>query len=130
MNIREATTQWVNGFNAIPQSIIQKLIGIDWDEVKELTPPTAYDRVYTNSCKYGEIVKVSNADDDLYLIRLDDSDKKVEMHGNDFTVIHDDLLPMWGTMWSFGDSADNWWLERGGIETMANCGFRCIRQED
>lgn len=34
-------------------------------------------------------------------------------------------LPMWGTMWSFGDSCDDWWLENGdGIKVMSECGFR------
>ncbi len=42
-----------------------------------------------------------------------------------------DYLPMWGTMWSFGDSADDYWLEKGGgLELMAECGFRIYEQED
>lgn len=40
-------------------------------------------------------------------------------------------LPMWSTMWSFGDSADDSWLEkRGGLELMAECGFRIYEQRD
>lgn len=42
-----------------------------------------------------------------------------------------DFLPMWGTMWCFGDSLDDWWLENeGGLKLMAKCGFRIYRQED
>ena len=44
---------------------------------------------------------------------------------------YDDVLPLWGTMWSFQDSADSWWLEfDGGLEKMAACGFRIYEQED
>ena len=43
----------------------------------------------------------------------------------------DDVLPMWGTMWSFGDSCDDWWLEKGdGIQKMSECGFRIYYHEE
>lgn len=36
-----------------------------------------------------------------------------------------DVFPMWGTMWSFHDSIDDWWLEEcDGIRLMSECGFR------
>lgn len=42
-----------------------------------------------------------------------------------------DLLPMWGTMWSFGDSLDNYWLEeKNGIKLMSKCGFRIFKSEE
>ena len=38
---------------------------------------------------------------------------------------------MWGTMWSFGDSCDDWWLEEdNGIELMSQCGFRIYENEE
>ena len=40
-----------------------------------------------------------------------------------------DTFPMWGTMWSFGNSADEWWLENN-LETMKECGFRIYESED
>lgn len=40
-----------------------------------------------------------------------------------------DTFPMWGTMWSFGDSADEWWLENN-LEKMKECGFRIYESED
>lgn len=43
--IKEATQEWVNGFNAIPQGVIEKLMKNDFDEVTEITPPSMYDRV-------------------------------------------------------------------------------------
>lgn len=85
--IREAATAWVNGFNAVPTTVVEKLMRLDPDEVREITP--------------------GRRDEDA------------------------DFLPMWGTMWSFGDSADDYWLEEeDGLELMAECGFRIYEQED
>ena len=41
-----------------------------------------------------------------------------------------DFLPMWSTMWSFHDPLDKYWLEKGGLDAMARCGFRIYTQED
>ena len=85
--IREAAAAWVNSFNAVPTTVVEKLIRLDPDEVREITP--------------------GRRDEDA------------------------DYLPMWGTMWSFGDSADDYWLEEeDGLELMAECGFRIYEQED
>ncbi len=85
--IREAATAWVNSFNAVPTTVVEKLIRLDPDEVREITP--------------------GRRDEDA------------------------DYLPMWGTMWSFGDSEDDYWLEEeDGLELMAECGFRIYEQED
>ena len=85
--IREAATAWVNSFNAVPATVIEKLMRLDPDEVREITP--------------GE--RDENAR----------------------------YLPMWSTMWSFGNSADDYWIEKGdGLELMAECGFRIYEQED
>ncbi len=41
-----------------------------------------------------------------------------------------DLLPMWGTMWSFHDPCDIWWVEEGdGVEVLSLCGFRVYEHE-
>ena len=86
-SIREAATEWVNGFNAVPVAVVEKLMRLDPDEVREITP--------------------GRRDEDA------------------------NYLPMWGTMWSFGDSADDSWLEEeDGLELMAKCGFRIYEQED
>ena len=85
--IREAATAWVNSFNAVPTTVVEKLMQLDLDDVREITP--------------------GHRDEDA------------------------DYLPMWGTMWSFGDSADDYWLEEeDGLELMAECGFRIYEQED
>lgn len=85
--IREAATEWVNGFNAVPTTVVEKLMRLDPDDVREITPG--------------------------------DRDENAR------------YLPMWDTMWSFSDSADDSWLEEeGGLELMAECGFRIYEQED
>lgn len=42
----------------------------------------------------------------------------------------DEVLPMWGTMWSFSDPTDEWWLEEQGIKLMSDIGFRIYRHEE
>lgn len=85
--IREATAAWVNGFNAVPAAVVEKLMQLDPDDVREITP--------------------GRRDKDA------------------------DYLPMWGTMWSFGNFTDVFWLEEeDGLELMAECGFRIYEQED
>jgi len=42
---------------------------------------------------------------------------------------YDDFLPMWGTMWTFGESLDEDWA-RENIEIMESCGFRVYESED
>ena len=37
----------------------------------------------------------------------------------------DDVLPMWGTMWSFHDELDSSFIQK-----IAECGFRVFYQED
>lgn len=42
-----------------------------------------------------------------------------------------DFLPIWGVMWSFGDSCDDYWLEEeNGIEIMSKLGFRIYHHEE
>ena len=77
----------MNSFNAVPVAVVEKLMRLGPDEVREITP--------------------GRRDEDA------------------------NYLPMWGTMWSFGDSADDYWLEEeDGLELMAECGFRIYEQED
>jgi len=41
----------------------------------------------------------------------------------------DSVFPMWGTMWSFGRTWENDWIEKN-LQEMADCGFRIYEQED
>ena len=129
--IKEATQAWVREFNAIPSSILEKLLKISLDELQEITPPAVGNRVYVYDPPAGENEgEIIQREDDLYTIELDDGATCV-LEPSEFDVQRHDSLPMWGTLWAFGDSADNWWLEeRDGLQIMADCGFRVYEQED
>lgn len=120
--IREAAQAWVGEFIAIPHGICVKLLNADSDELREITPPSANDRVYVFNGDYdgneGTVIRCEEeADDDadVYLIELDDG-RECEVRDLDFEVQYDDALPMWGMLWAFGNQLDNDWLaERGGL---------------
>ena len=130
MTIREAAHEWVREMNAIPCSVVEKLMSTG-DDIHEVTEPAVGDRVYcyqplSEHCGVIEDIY----EDGLYHIQLDD-DSWTDAERDDFEVERDGGLPMWGTMWTFGDSADDWWLEeRDGIKLMSECGFRVYESED
>ena len=133
---KDAAYAWVREFNAIPQSVIEKLAKVDLEEngegITEITPPSCGDRVYIFSGDhYGENGEIQsyNEDDDTYKICFDGTGEEVDVREDDFEVERDDFFPMWGTMWQFDNSCDNWWLENH-LQEMADCGFRIYEQED
>lgn len=129
MNIKEATEKWVSEMNAIQWGIISKLMSIDIDDWHECTTPSCGDRVYVyDSGETGEISKVN--ENDTYTIDLDNGEE-ITISDDEFEVERHDCLPMWGTMWSFKDSCDDWWLSKeGGIKLMSQCGFRIYESEE
>ena len=127
-NKNEAARAWVGEFDRIPYTIIEKLLEHNPDELHEITPPAAGDRVYCFDChEYGEIIKVKEEEitveiDNGETITTTEEELEVERYG---------VLPMWGTLWAFSDNCDNYWIEEGdGLQAMANCGFRIYEQED
>lgn len=127
--IREATELLVSQMNAIPYGMIERIVNDSPDEWHEMTLPAIGDRVYvydlpeeTDTLEHcGEIENISGG---IYLINLYDG-TAIEVGREDFEVEYDGGLPMWGWMWQFGDSADDWWLDEGdGIKAMSECGFR------
>ena len=135
MTIREAAECWVNEMDFIQQGMIQKLMNYEPEDWHEVTTPAPCDRVYVYEIPEGgktHTGEVRSYDDEteLYCIELDDG-KLVSAAEDDFEVERDDCLPMWGTMFSFRDSCDNWWLEEGdGIAIMSRCGFRVYESEE
>lgn len=140
--VNEAAHAWVAEFNAIPQGMIARLMEMDVEEGEcnwqEVTLPDYGDRVYlydggVDGIEYGEIIEVDYDKEaaTLYKIQLDGGGKTVWLGAHDFEVERDDSLPMWGTMWSFGDCCDDDWLENGdGIRKMCDCGFRIYFHEE
>lgn len=142
MTVSQAVHRWVQEFNAFPKSMIEKLYFSEADTWNEVTKPTVGCTVYiyelpeedVNGNKYecseqeGEIVKIS---DDGYVIRLSDGTDVLCEDSDDFEFQGDYSLPMWGTLWSFGDSCDDYWLEnQNGIEVMSECGFRIYEHDE
>ena len=130
MTINDATHEWVREFNAIPQGMIVELMKHDIDSWNEVTKKAIGDRVYCYDYnEYGEIESY-DVETEIYTVTLDD-DKSVNVAEEDMELEYYDGLPMWGTMWSFGDSADDWWLSDGnGIRIMSQCGFRIYEHEE
>lgn len=129
----DAAHEWVKEFDAIRQEMIAKLMKYEPDDWCEVTMPSVCDRVYCyEEEERGEITDIDeNEDGDIiYEIELDNG-KIVNYPADDFEVEYDDYLPMWGTMWQFHDSCDNWWLEEdGGLEIMSECGFRIFYSDE
>lgn len=135
MTVREAAHEWVREMNAIQQGIIAKLMNAEPWEWNEVTLPCKNDRVYVYeipedcSNNYGEIIEYSE-EDDIYSICLDDG-VIIEAEEDEFEVRRDSNLPMWSTMWSFGDNCDDYWIdEYDGIRKMSECGFRIYQSEE
>ncbi len=133
--IREAAEEWVSGFNAIPYSVVEKLRQVNEGDIWEITPPAVGDRVTIyGDWLEGEIAATKcGEDEDLFRIELDIGEERL-LKQDEFEVEHDDYLPMWGTLWAFGDGIDNAWLDGeylgNGLQAMADCGFRIYESED
>lgn len=131
--ISDATHAWVREFNAFPTDMISKLTDISPYEWNEVTLPAIGDRVilYDSpeecSSDEGEIVDCTG---DLYVIRADDG-TEFSAEASDFEIDKLDVLPMWGTMWGFGDWIDENWIEEGdGMRALSDCGFRVYEHSE
>ena len=133
MTVENATRRWILEMNAIDQGMIAKLMAHEPDDWTEVTTPSRGDRVYVYGADFdnGEGgITGYDEDTEKYSIEMD-SGREISADSGDFEVIHYDGLPMWGMMWSFGDSADNYWLEHmNGIHIMSECGFRIFKSEE
>lgn len=143
----DAAREWVKEFNAFPESMIQ-IIASNTQDFTEVTLPSIGNRVYHyDSGENGEVVAIQhhisgcpeeeipdeykNDYRDTYTIELDNGDTLRYQTIDEFEVDRDYSLPMWGTMWSFGDSVDDYWLkEKNGLQLMSECGFRIYHSEE
>lgn len=137
MTIREAAELWVHEMNAIPQGMIQRLMEVDPEDWTEATTPCNGDRVCVWDGEHdgedGHITKDNyDGEADLHCVSFDKTELGDAILSEDeFSVVYDGSLPMWGMMWSFGDSADDYWLEEDdGIRIMSGCGFRIYHSEE
>ena len=133
MTVHEAVEAWITEMDAIQQGMIALLMKYKPDDWSEVTMPSVGNRVYVYNTKFahgsGEIVSHKKGSD-KYKVKLDGG-KTVSVKTDEFEVEYDDVLPMWGTMWSFGDCCDDHWLEdEGGIEVMSSHGIRVFEHDE
>lgn len=143
MTIREAAERWVTEFNRFPYSMIEKLMQIDECSWREVTVPSVGDMVYIwnfpdedtegneldTSENTGEIIGYIQ-EEEMYHVELDDG-VEVLLDESDFEVKRESKLPMWGWLWQFDDSCDDYWLEeKDGIRIMSDCGFRIYEHDE
>ena len=133
----DAAAEWVNGFNAVRYGMIETLMKAFPNDWSELTTPSYGDRVCVwdgeNDGQRGVIVEDRyDKEPDLHRIEFDNKELgDVILAEDEFEVERDSLLPMWGWLWSFGNSADDYWLEElDGIRLMSECGFRIYEHEE
>lgn len=133
--IRDATELFVSEMNAIPTDFVRTLMNINPDEWVEKTKPRRGDLVYVldlpDGCEsneyYGKIVR---RHDNEIVVKLNNGIEIVTDETN-VDIQREDIVPVWGTMWSFGDKIDEYWLEeRDGLHLMSDCGFRIYENED
>lgn len=129
----EATREWVKEFNAYPLSMIEKLFAAEPDDWREITPISEGCRVWSNGYQEcGRITEIIEDEEGNEVVKVElDNGEEVETQREDLSREDDTYFPMWGTMWQFGDSCDDYWLENdNGLNEMAKCGFRIYESEE
>lgn len=122
--IEDATKEWVGGFNCISQSLIERIIKCDEHSLdfEEVTKPIVGNFVGVND--YGhDFYEITSIDYENEIATIIDGDEKIEVDYNETYLEHDSFLPMWGWLWSFGESIDEEWA-RENLEVLSECGFR------
>lgn len=136
--LTDACRAWVEGFNAIPGSVLERIMEYD-NSVQEITPVCMSDRVrvffneYAGEC--GEVIgtNVDNTEG-LCEIKLDNGEI-ITMHSDDIEVIEQEgWLPIWGTLWTMGEQIDEDWLTgrycESHLQEVADLGFRIYESDD
>ena len=130
MTISDAAHEWVREMSAFPQCMIAKLMECDIDSWYEVTTKSVGARVYIyENGEYGEIIEYDE-ETEQYKVELDNGDV-VEIGEDNMELDNYGNLPMWGTMWQFGDGCDDYWLEsKENRRLMSECGFRIYEHDE
>ena len=128
MTLFEATQHWVYGFNAIPTAMLARLMAQNPEEWAEVTISTIGDTIYVYDAGINGTITAQV--EDGYEILLDNGTDIIATV-DDFTLVQPDILPCWGTMWSFSEGVDEYWLEKdAGLMALSECGFRVFYHEE
>lgn len=155
MNIKEATGKWVDSFNSIPLSLIERAYKDNVDDLQELTPlkyicPEC-DKEYTEDeaeeqdyyCNCQKLLTYEEwaEQEGYYNLRnlSEDEQVKIFLKYREYVeyfeqpcleeLYPDSWLPMWGWVWTFDNSLDEEWA-REHINEMAKCGFRIYESDE
>jgi hypothetical protein len=123
----EACKEWVREFNAIPSSLLERAFKNNIDDWCELTKPTVGDRVWSDEHQDTCEVVAIDIENETATIDVDGEEQEVKL--NDITKEYDGWLPMWGTLWTFGESMDEYWV-RENLEIVSQCGFRVFEDQE
>lgn len=124
--VEDCAHLWVSEFNAIPTMMVSELMNVDPDSWREVTEPSSGAVVFVA----GNVGTVETVRDGEALVHLANGLCFWVPKGK-CEVDYCDALPMWGTMWSFSDPCDIWWVEEGdGVEVLSRCGFRVFYHEE
>ena len=125
VSIREATMEWIREYmDAIQSNMIQDLMTYDESDWEEVTKPVKGDEVVllNKSDQIGTVLEYDE-DSEIYKVELENGDVEELREWEDFYLPSSDF-PMWSTMWSFRDSADEQWLVYyDGVRKLSECGF-------
>jgi len=123
MTKREEAKKFVDEYcNAISTEIVGELMDnnpSDWDEV---TRKSVGDLVYLFDD--GEEAYIDGITDDGIEATVDG--EKKEYKDGTYEIERDNVLPMWGWMWSFDNEYTNEWLEKN-LDKVSECGFRIYK---
>ena len=125
---REACQEWVGSFNAINESMLTRAFKDNIDDWSELTTITVGDNAWNNEYQGEYEILSIDEENEKAIINIDGEGKK-EVELDDLTVEYEGWLPMWSTLWSFGESMDTEWV-RDNLEIVSQCGFRIFEDEE
>lgn len=129
MTIMEATRKWVGEFNAINHSLIAKAFKDNIDDWIEHTKPTVGDHVWSNELQVSLEVEEIDYDEEKVTLIEYESGVRNTVDIDDVHIEHDSWLPMWGTLWTFGERLDEEWA-LDNLDIMSQCGFRIFEDDE
>lgn len=127
ITITEATKQWVGEFNAISESLISRAFKNEPENLTELTGIRAGEYVYSGELDGSfEVIRVEN---DGQTIVVNNDGEEFPLDADEVEQEKDSWLPMWSTLWSFGNSFDEDWAKEN-VQLVTECGFRIYEDEE
>lgn len=131
MNKLEAVRRWVGEFNAVNLSLIERVMKAEgYDSFTELTKASDVGEVGISET-YGEEVEVVWIDHNEGTMTIRPTNNEEELGVVDIGDVSfngDELLPMWGWMWTL-ENIDEEWV-RENLYKVSECGFRVYEDNE